>query len=134
MKTAGRISIFFLLVGFVLALNSCSNKNDELFQACQDGNVDKVRQLLDSGANINSKHDGKPRESVNGGAPSVNTGGLVKGSVQLMENGVNPDTRKYLLLLYASAETLLSVKGYTAESICDAVNGYSANSLSKYLT
>jgi DNA polymerase-2 len=52
---------------------------------------------------------------------------------KLMENGANPDTRKYLLLLYASAETLLSVKGYTAKSICDAVNGYSANTLSKYL-
>jgi DNA polymerase-2 len=52
---------------------------------------------------------------------------------KLMENGANPDIRKYLLLLYASAETLLSVEGYTAKSICDAVNGYSANALSKYL-
>jgi DNA polymerase-2 len=52
---------------------------------------------------------------------------------ELMENGANPDIRKYLLMLYASAETLLSVKGYTAKSICDAVNGYSANALSKYM-
>ena len=52
---------------------------------------------------------------------------------QLIEKDVNADTKKYLLLLYASAETLLSVKGYTAKSICDAVNGYSNNTLHKYL-
>ena len=52
---------------------------------------------------------------------------------KLIEKDVNADTKKYLLLLYASAETLLSVKGYTAKSICDTVNGYTINTLHKYL-
>jgi DNA polymerase elongation subunit (family B) len=51
---------------------------------------------------------------------------------QLIENGVNPDTRKYLLLLYASAASLLSVSGYTAKSIYDAVRGYYRKSLAQY--
>jgi DNA polymerase, archaea type len=41
---------------------------------------------------------------------------------QFIEKGVKADTEKYLLLLYASAANLLSFKGYTTESICDAVN------------
>ena len=52
---------------------------------------------------------------------------------QLIEKGVNADTKKYLLMLYSSAANLLSFKGYTTKSICDAVNGQSAGTLSKYL-
>ena len=51
---------------------------------------------------------------------------------QLIEKGVNADVKKYLLLLYASAANLLSFKGYTTESICDAVNGYSNVALSEF--
>ncbi len=51
---------------------------------------------------------------------------------KLMEKNMTPDTKKYLLLLYASAETLLSVKGYTAKSICDEVNGHSTNTLERF--
>ncbi len=42
---------------------------------------------------------------------------------QLIDRGVHADTKKYLLLLYASAANLLSFKGYTAKTIRDAVNG-----------
>ncbi|MGD6805861.1 MAG: DNA polymerase domain-containing protein [Candidatus Bathyarchaeia archaeon] len=52
---------------------------------------------------------------------------------QLIEKGVNADTRKYLTLLYESAANLLSFKGYTAKTIYDAINGQSTNPLTKYL-
>jgi DNA polymerase elongation subunit (family B) len=52
---------------------------------------------------------------------------------QLIEKGAHADTKKYLLLLYASAANLLSFKGYTAKSIRDAVNGQSVTNLSKFL-
>jgi DNA polymerase elongation subunit (family B) len=42
---------------------------------------------------------------------------------QLVEKGVNTDTKKYLLLLYASAASLLSFAGYTTQSIHDSVRG-----------
>jgi DNA polymerase elongation subunit (family B) len=48
---------------------------------------------------------------------------------QLIEKGVNADTKKYLLLLYASAANLLSFSGYTSESIYDAVRGYTRKGL-----
>jgi hypothetical protein len=38
-----------------------------------------------------------------------------------IEKGVNPDTKKYLLLLYASAANLLSFAGYTQKSVYKAV-------------
>jgi DNA polymerase I len=46
----------------------------------------------------------------------------VKAS-QLIEKGTNPDTKKYLMLLYSSAANLLSFAGYTIEKVYDAVNG-----------
>ncbi len=52
---------------------------------------------------------------------------------QLIEKGVHADTRRYLLMLYASAANLLSFKGYTAKTVRDAVNGQSATSLSRFL-
>jgi DNA polymerase, archaea type len=42
-------------------------------------------------------------------------------ALQLIEGGVNPDTKKYLLMLYASAANLLSFAGYTAQTVYDAV-------------
>jgi DNA polymerase elongation subunit (family B) len=44
-------------------------------------------------------------------------------AAQLIEKGVNPDTKKYLLLLYSSAANLLSFAGYTPETLYDAVRG-----------
>ena len=51
---------------------------------------------------------------------------------QLIEKGVNADTKKYLLLLYASAANLLSFSGYTTETIYDAVRGYAPKRLAGY--
>jgi DNA polymerase-2 len=53
-------------------------------------------------------------------------------AAQLIEKGVNPDTKKYLMLLYASAANLLSFEGYTTESIYDAVRGQKQRSLSGF--
>ena len=43
---------------------------------------------------------------------------------ELIERGVNPDLKKYLLLLYASATSLLSFAGYTTEKVYELVHGY----------
>ncbi len=51
---------------------------------------------------------------------------------QLIERGLKPDTKKYLLLLYASAANLLGFAGYTPESVYDAVRGYNTKSLTEY--
>ena len=53
-------------------------------------------------------------------------------AAQLIEKGVEPDTEKYLMLLYSSAANLLSFEGYTIESICDAVHARKQKSLIKY--
>jgi DNA polymerase I len=50
-------------------------------------------------------------------------------AAQLIEKGTNPDTKKYLLLLYSSAANLLSFAGYTSEKIYDAVRGQQQKSL-----
>jgi DNA polymerase elongation subunit (family B) len=44
-------------------------------------------------------------------------------AMQLIEKGVNPDAKKYLLLLYASTANLLSFSGYTTKKVYDAVKG-----------
>ena len=53
-------------------------------------------------------------------------------AVQLIEESANPDTRKYLLLLYASAANLLSFQGFTPKSVYDALKGQAQKSLSGY--
>ena len=53
-------------------------------------------------------------------------------AAQLIEKGVNPDTKKYLLLLYASAANLLSFQGYTAKSVYTALRGIAQKSLLAY--
>jgi DNA polymerase elongation subunit (family B) len=53
-------------------------------------------------------------------------------AAQLIEKGINPDTRKYLLLLYASAANLLSFQGFTAKSIYDALRGQAQKNLLGY--
>lgn len=44
-------------------------------------------------------------------------------AAQLIETGVNPDAKKYLLLLYSSAANLLSFAGYTTATVYSAVIG-----------
>ena len=53
-------------------------------------------------------------------------------AAQLIEKGIEPDTEKYLMLLYSSAANLLSFKGYTTQSIYDAVQGQKQRSLKIY--
>lgn len=51
---------------------------------------------------------------------------------QLVGGNLNADTKKYLMLLYASAADLLSFAGFTPKTLCDAVNGYKIEGLIKY--
>jgi DNA polymerase-2 len=53
-------------------------------------------------------------------------------AAQLIEKDVNPDAKKYLLLLYASAANLLGYAGYTAESVYNAVRGNNQTVLTRY--
>ncbi len=53
-------------------------------------------------------------------------------AAQLIEKGINPDTKKYLMLLYSSAANLLSFEGYTTKQYIDAVNGQKQSSLTGY--
>jgi DNA polymerase I len=50
-------------------------------------------------------------------------------AMQLIEKGVNPDTKKYLLLLYASTANLLSFSGYTTKKVYDTIKGQYQKSL-----
>jgi DNA polymerase, archaea type len=56
----------------------------------------------------------------------------VKAS-QLIEEGTNPDIKRYLLLLYSSAANLLSFAGYTPQSVYETVSGQNQNNLLGYL-
>ncbi len=51
---------------------------------------------------------------------------------QLIEQGVNPDAKKYLLLLYSSAANLLSFSGFTTKLVYDAVRGKNQSLLSNF--
>ncbi len=51
---------------------------------------------------------------------------------QLLDKGVNPDTRKYLQLLYASAASLLSFSNYTIKNVHDSIRGYENKNLFNY--
>ncbi len=53
-------------------------------------------------------------------------------AAQLLEEGTNPDVKRYLSLLYASAANLLSFDGYTTQSIYEAVVGKNQNNLLRY--
>jgi DNA polymerase elongation subunit (family B) len=78
-----------------------------------------AEQLMKEGAEI---HAGKNIRFLFTSAENKRHERRVKAE-QLIEDGVNPDTRKYLLLLYASAASLLSFAGYTTKSVYDAVRG-----------
>lgn len=52
---------------------------------------------------------------------------------QLIEKGVNADTKKYLLLLYGAAANLLSFDGYSVKSVSNAVNESLVNTLTRYM-
>ena len=51
---------------------------------------------------------------------------------QLIENSINPDTKKYLLFLYASAANILSFAGYTVKSVYDSILGYKTKRITDF--
>jgi DNA polymerase elongation subunit (family B) len=53
-------------------------------------------------------------------------------AAQLIEEGTNPDIKRYLLLLYMSAANLLSFAGYTTQSVYETVSGQNQNNLLGY--
>jgi DNA polymerase elongation subunit (family B) len=87
-----------------------------------------AEQLMKEGAEI---HAGKNIRFLFTNAEDKRYERRVKAE-RLLEKGVNADTRKYLLLLYASAAGLLSFAGYTTASIYDAVRGYTLKHLDDF--
>jgi DNA polymerase elongation subunit (family B) len=53
-------------------------------------------------------------------------------AAQLIEKGINPDAKKYLLLLYSSAANLLSFAGYTSKLIYSTVTKHNQTQLTEY--
>jgi DNA polymerase elongation subunit (family B) len=53
-------------------------------------------------------------------------------AAQLIEQGVNPDVKKYLLLLYSSAANLLSFSGFTTKKVYNAIRGNNQTILTSY--
>ncbi|MEM2147889.1 MAG: DNA polymerase domain-containing protein, partial [Candidatus Bathyarchaeia archaeon] len=51
---------------------------------------------------------------------------------QLIEKDVNPDVRKYLLLLYASAANLLGFSGYTEKAVYNAIQHLQATKITDF--
>jgi DNA polymerase elongation subunit (family B) len=87
-----------------------------------------AEQLMKEGAEI---HAGKNIRFLFTSAENKRHERRVKAE-QLIENDVNPDARKYLLLLYASAASLLSFSGYTAKTVYDTIRGYNRKKLTDY--
>jgi DNA polymerase elongation subunit (family B) len=53
-------------------------------------------------------------------------------AAQLLEEGTNPDTKRYLSLLYASAANLLSFAGYTTQSVHETISKQNQKNLLAY--
>jgi DNA polymerase elongation subunit (family B) len=53
-------------------------------------------------------------------------------AAQLIEKGIEPDTEKYLMLLYSAAANMLSFDGYTTESIRDSIEEQKQKNLTRY--
>jgi DNA polymerase I len=53
-------------------------------------------------------------------------------AAQLIDEKVKADTKKYLMLLYASAANLLSFQGYTEKTIYDSIKGQNQKNLLLY--
>jgi len=53
-------------------------------------------------------------------------------AAELIEKGVEPDLKKYLMLLYSSAANMLSFDGYTDKLIYDSIREQRQKSLTKY--
>lgn len=49
------VSAVLILAGIV-TLTGCSNRDGELFTACEKGDVDRIKDLLDRGAQVNARN------------------------------------------------------------------------------
>jgi DNA polymerase I len=87
-----------------------------------------AEQLMNEGAEV---HAGKNIRFLFTNASDKRYERRVKAE-QLIEKGVNADTRKYLLLLYSAAASLLGFSGCTAKSIYHAARGYTLKHLDDF--
>jgi DNA polymerase elongation subunit (family B) len=87
-----------------------------------------AEQLMKEGANV---HAGNNIRFLFTHAEDKRHNRRVRAA-QLIEEDVNPDIRKYLLLLYSSAANLLSFQGFTAKSVYDALRGQTQKTLLAY--
>ncbi len=108
----GEIPVWDLIVTKHLSKNPKNYKQ-------RTSQVIAAEQLINEGAEV---HAGKNIRFLFTDAENKRYERRVKAE-QLIEKGVNTDTKKYLLLLYASAASLLGFAGYTAQSIHDSVRG-----------
>jgi len=79
-----------------------------------------AEQLIKEGAEV---HAGKNPKFLFTDSKNKKYGRRVKAE-QLIDRGVNPDLKKYLLLLYSSAAGLLGFAGYTTEKVYESIHGY----------
>jgi DNA polymerase elongation subunit (family B) len=87
-----------------------------------------AEQLLKEGAEV---HAGKNIRFLFTDAEDKRYERRVKAE-ELLEKSTSPDTKKYLLLLYVAAASLLSPLGYSTKEIYDAVRGYHNKSLAEH--
>jgi DNA polymerase elongation subunit (family B) len=87
-----------------------------------------AEQLIKEGAEV---HAGNSVKFLFTSAENKRHERRVKAA-QLIDEGINPDTKKYLLLLYASAANLLSFAGYTSKSVYEPIKGQNQKSLLGY--
>ncbi len=87
-----------------------------------------AEQLMKEGAEVNA---GKNIRFLFTNAEDKRHERRVKAE-QLIENGINPDAKKYLLLLYASAANILSFSGYTVKSVYDSIRGHKIKKITDF--
>ena len=89
------------------------------------GQVIAAEQLLREGAEV---HAGKNIKFLLTSADNKRYERRVKAE-ELIEKDTNPDIKKYLLLLYASAANILSPLSYTVKDVYDNTRGYQQTAL-----
>ena len=87
-----------------------------------------AEQLMKEGAEV---HAGKNVRFLFTNAEDKRYERRVKAE-ELIEKSATPDVKKYLLLLYAAAASLLSPLGYSTKEIYHAVRGYNHKSITEY--
>ena len=87
-----------------------------------------AEQLMKEGAEV---HAGKNIRFLFTNAKNKRHERRVKAE-KLIENGINPDVKKYLHLLYTSAANILSFSGYTVKSVYDSIQGYETKRITDF--